>query len=400
VESVLAQPAYPRRRSALLLSAEVAHDAMILAQTELRDEDALAFGKKAAERLEAVLATGDPNPKEAGTVTRIFSNIALFNSNTHRLDDAARFARRAVDIARRFGNDDMQLSGGLGMLSNAARFTGDLEGALQAIRESRAIAERAVIPDHAARTLNLGAALWREGLILGELNNINMGRPQEAVPLLQRALDLAESIAGKDRDDYVSRTYVAMSGIELGDILRDGEPARALAVYDQTLRRTAEVKDNPKIRRYEVWALAGSSYALRRLGRPDESKKKIDAALAILRDLKDYPAASVTLGEAVDAALRALADYYTDTGQTAAAITTYEELLEKAQASKPLPQTVLRHANGISRIYRDLANARRRAGDAARASALDQQRLELWQYWDRKLPNNPFVRRQLAATSH
>jgi hypothetical protein len=28
---------------------------------------------------------------------------------------------------------------------------------------------------------------------------------------------------------------------------------------------------------------------------------------------------------------------------------------------------------------------------------MDAQRREMWQYWDRKLPNNPFVLGQIAA---
>ncbi len=30
------------------------------------------------------------------------------------------------------------------------------------------------------------------------------------------------------------------------------------------------------------------------------------------------------------------------------------------------------------------------------ASTLEARRLELWRHWERKLPNNPFVLRQLA----
>ena len=99
------------------------------------------------------------------------------------------------------------------------------------------------------------------------------------------------------------------------------------------------------------------------------------------------------------AALRALADHYADTGQTAAAIATYEELLEKVRASSPQLEADLRHANQISRIYRDLGSLHRRAGHANQAGMLDQQRLELWRYLDWKLPNNPFVWRQLAAAA-
>jgi len=28
---------------------------------------------------------------------------------------------------------------------------------------------------------------------------------------------------------------------------------------------------------------------------------------------------------------------------------------------------------------------------------LDQNRLDLWRHWDRKLPNNPFMQRQIAG---
>ena len=96
-------------------------------------------------------------------------------------------------------------------------------------------------------------------------------------------------------------------------------------------------------------------------------------------------------------ALRALADHYADTGAISAAINTYEELLQDVQASDPQPETDLRHANGLSRIYRDFGNLHRRAGHAERAAMLGHQRLKLWQYWDEKLPNNSFVRRQLAS---
>ena len=70
-------------------------------------------------------------------------------------------------------------------------------------------------------------------------------------------------------------------------------------------------------------------YALRRMGRTAEARQRIDAAMAILRDLKDYPAASVILGDESDAALRALGDHYAETGDTAAAIRTLRGAVRK-----------------------------------------------------------------------
>jgi tetratricopeptide (TPR) repeat protein len=188
-----------------------------------------------------------------------------------------------------------------------------------------------------------------------------------------------------------------MAGRELGDILRDHDPARALAVYDHTLFRLREARNNSKARREEVWLQTGSSYALRRLHQPAESGKRIEAALAILRKLHAYPATSVELGDEADYALRALADHHADTGDTAAAIRTYEELSEMVKASHPRPLTDLRHANNLSLLYQSLGNLYALAGREAEANSLDQKRLDLWRYWDRKLPDNVFVRRQLSA---
>ena len=74
-------------------------------------------------------------------------------------------------------------------------------------------------------------------------------------------------------------------------------------------------------------------------------------------------------------------------------------MLDKITASKPNPHTDLRHANNLSRLYQALAGLRRRTGRLEQAGALDTLRVELWRHWDRKLSNNPFVLRQLAAAS-
>jgi tetratricopeptide (TPR) repeat protein len=188
-----------------------------------------------------------------------------------------------------------------------------------------------------------------------------------------------------------------MAGIELGDILREGDPARALSIYDLTRSRLSEIKNNTRARRDEVSVLAGSSYALRRLRRVPEAKVKIDESFVILRDLKDYPASGIGIGDAADAAMRALGDHYADTGRIPEAIATYEELLEKVRASDPQPETDLRHATGLSRIYRDLGNLYRLAGRAPQAESLDQQDHSIWQHWNERVPTNTFVHHQLAS---
>jgi len=66
-------------------------------------------------------------------------------------------------------------------------------------------------------------------------------------------------------------------------------------------------------------------------------------------------------------------------------------------ASNPKPETDLEDATDLSNIYRGLAQLHRRAGQPSLASNIELRRLELWQHWDRKRPNNSFIRRQIAA---
>lgn len=397
IETILASR--PRNGRALHRSAAIAHDRMILAQSERRPTEALAHARKAVERAEMYLRQGDPNEPERSLAAAWFANVSLAHVNLHLYEDGARYARRAVEIARPIPSAGPRLAQSLSLLANALRFQGDLEAALQTIREARRIAEETVYPDETVRMIDKYGVLLREGLILGEDGGVNLDRPAEAIAAFQGALDITEEAARKNPNDQTSRGRVATSARELGNILRHRDPGRALSVYDLASRRLGEIKNNRKARRDQALVLASSSYALRRLHRTSEARQRIDAAFAILKETKDYPAERITLDSEAHSAVRALADYQAEEGQTQRAIETYEQLLDKVMASKPEPLTDLRDAAKLSRLYEASAGLYRRAGQTERAESMETRRLELWRHWDRKLPNNAFVRRQLAATA-
>jgi hypothetical protein len=71
-------------------------------------------------------------------------------------------------------------------------------------------------------------------------------------------------------------------------------------------------------------------------------------------------------------------------------------LLDRLAAGGAQPETRLSDAVTLSHIWASMAALRRRAGEEA-ASALEKQRLDLWRQWDRKLPDNAFIRRQIAG---
>lgn len=124
-----------------------------------------------------------------------------------------------------------------------------------------------------------------------------------------------------------------------------------------------EVPGDVAARRLEALLLAGSSYAARWMHQESDARARIDAALRLLRDTGDYPSAVYKPGSEADAVLRALADDDAETG----------------------------------RLDASLAALLRRAGGTDEAAALQAGSLEIWRQWNRRLPNNPFVLRELAA---
>jgi len=393
IDSVLAKS--PGNRKALLVSADLNHDRMILADSDRRRDDVLVDARKASERLESFIRGGNGSLEEPVLVIRILNNIALAHKNLHLYADSIRYARRAVDLTK--GMALVNRSSGFSVMADAMRLSGDLDGALHNIQEAETILRDAKVnvppPD-------IASVLWRKGLILGDTDSISLNRTDEAVAVLENEMDLLESHAQKDPDDAGIRILFISWGRVLGAILRETDPGRALEVYDLALRRIREVANNTRARRGEAQLLGASSYVLRQLKRPREAEQRIGAALQLLRDTKNYPAKSIVPGDEVGTVLEAQAAHFAAVGQTGRAADLYQEVLDKILASHPDPANDLVHAGTLSRLYEALSKIHALLGHSAEAQRFAESRLELWRNWNRKLGDNPFIQRQLrAATS-
>jgi tetratricopeptide (TPR) repeat protein len=389
----IAKGSSPQRRPALSALASVSLGQTSLAsQTGRPKDEVLAHVRRAASYMESFLATGKPSQNERSTAHFLFYNVALTYRNLHLHQDAIHYARRSIELARSVVPEDSSLSSALSLLADLLRISGDFEGALAELKDA---GKQADAGDWMSRFL----ILWREGLILGGGGGLNANRPQEAIAALQQALDEIEQRAEKDPEDARVRALFDQVSRELGAILRDKDPVRALSVYDLAIRRLGEVKNNDRFLRGQAGALAGSSYALRRLKRTREAKERIDSALGLLRQTRDYPSGRINTDSEVEPALRALADHLAETGQPARASEVYQELLNKMNATKPDPMNDLRHAIKFSRIYGALAELHRRNGRRNESEAFRTLRLDLWRQWERKLPGNGAIRRQLEAAS-
>jgi serine/threonine protein kinase len=396
IQSALA--AQPANRTAMLRSAQIAHDRMLLARYNGHYDEALALARQSAVWLEKFNA-GANDKADATAVLNTYLNVADQHARAEQLEEALRLARLGIELSTSLGRQDY-VPDFLWILADVHRRRGELEQALEELDRSARLLDPGGGEAPEWRMLNLALALIQKGELLGEENGLSLGRPHEAVEALERAFRLGDESAHRDPYDQMARSRVANAGISLAAILRASDPARSLAVYDHTFRHVSEIQNNSSFRRFEVTVLAGASYALRKLGRPVEARQRLDGAFERLRQLNLYPASRISLGSEAEDSVRALAAYEAGAGHLPRAVELCRELLDRFQPAKSSPETSLTDAVRISTIYREAAEIEQRAGLAADAGALRARDRALWQHWDQALPNNAFIRRRLAGIGY
>ncbi len=383
-------------REALILAAGIAQDRMILAGSQGYKSEAREHAREAVERLDQLFHLGNVTPGERGDAAVYHANIAVGYNNQHLYEQARQYARKSAEAAVSLPSEARMRAASLSLIGSSLRSEGRLEEALQNLREARDVAERASFPVPAERALDLYGILLREARTLGQDGGVSLGRTEEAIPVYREAVDLMEERASKDPRDQSARDRLATCSRELAELLEKKDPQGSLDMFDRGLRRLREVKNNLRARRREAQMLAESSYALRSMGRVPEARRRIDAAFVLLRETKDYPAARINPDGEVASALRAQGDFEVQAGDRKAAVAIYERLFAAIMAWKPDTAGDLQDASQVSMLYSGMSDAYRRAGEAAKASALDQHRMDLWRQWDLKLPRNEFVQRQLT----
>ena len=387
--------AQPGNREALLAGARISHDRMIVAEAEHLTDQAVAQARKTVEYLDRLLEGDSLSRAEAEPASEFFYQIALTHKNLHLFEEGIRYSRRSIEISRTLRNSASRVSLGLSMLADLYRLTGEPERALHTIREAQTALQQANFPGEAARCSASGSRFSGGRPKFWAGRRLEPNRPAEAIAVLQEAFDVTEEWSRDDPEGSWSRLYFASLGRELGELLRVRNPQRALAIYDQALFGRQEIQDNTEARRGEAQILAGSAYAMRRLGRIDEANRRIEAAFRLLDSIQDFPAPRIVPRSPEDLVLRAMADHLAETGQPQRAAELFADLLERVEASNPDPQNDFRHAAALSQIYGSLAAACRRAGLAARESEISTRRLELWRSWERKLARSRIVKRQM-----
>jgi tetratricopeptide (TPR) repeat protein len=228
---------------------------------------------------------------------------------------------------------------------------------------------------------------------------VSLDRPDDAVVPLREAFTLMNTRAQADPKDATSGARAATAARELGDILRWQHPADAVAIYDVGLQRLADRTDTVSTKRSSAELLAGSAYALRRLGRTVEATERLTRALALLTATKDHPASPIPFDGPLYGVLLARANHDAEIGLAAEALRQYRDLLDDVMRGTPDVEQDLTYANRLSKLYDALAAAERQAGALDAAAATTGRRQALWEHWARRLPGNAFVARQLQGAA-
>ena len=396
IDSVLA--ARPDNRTALFRQAQIAHDRMIVAGLRRPDDGALPLARQSAAWMDRYLAGGPVDEAEARQVVLALNNVGNRFRLENEFDEALRLTRRGLEIAAPKPELRNQVGGlwiGMGRIH---RDRGSVDDALEAYGKAISTLDPGLHPTQ-TQGVERGFALAmidRAETLAGD-SRVSAGRPDEAIVLLRRAFAIADGNAHRDANDADSRSLLSSGGRPLADLLRDVDAAQSLEVYDHMLRHLGEIANNSLFRRNEVRALAGSTYALRRLGRGAEVRQRLDAAFARLRDLKLYPADKIDVGSEPYEALMALADHHAAQGDMRGALAGCDDVLKGIAATEARPEDHLRDAAAMSHMYASIAAIQRQAGQIERAAVLEARRRKLWEGWDRKLPRNPFITARLSA---
>jgi hypothetical protein len=200
-----------------------------------------------------------------------------------------------------------------------------------------------------------------------------------------------------DPKDHNARVDFAQSEIRLANVLGQTHPASAVPLFDEVWEVMRAEPEGSFLRaEYMIRAAAESTYALREIGRIAEAQRRLAQVRAMFFRNEPPESMLITGYNAGEALLRAEADMDAAAGNPQKAVAMYLLVLRKFEARGYRPRESLTDALALSRRQARLTQLSRQAGDASSTGLYATERVALWQGWSGRLPNNPFVLRQLA----
>jgi hypothetical protein len=339
--------------------------------------------------LERLVASPRFGPDSMADAASGYQTIFRYYLVRERFDEAERYARKALDLARRdvaTGRPQARtsLARVLSTHSDVLRATGRLEESLATARDSGTMLDEEGRLDPSSMLVRMRrmVAYNREGLALADIESASLGRWSEADTAQQRVVDAFRSLVAEDPGNMDARTnltevliWQARSWRIRGNLnVAENKIAEARVVADA-------ITDKLDVKKpFQTQIAVERGHLLRARGRLAEAWERVREAQALLgaaasdRALPacDSPAASVIelnivlgmdQGDAVDDRARHF-----------------------ASALRARPFDVLNHATCLSWRLDTLRASAARAGRADLARDLENRRTEISRHWRRRLP--------------
>lgn len=187
-------------------------------------------------------------PRHDVTLNR-WSDLGICLREAGRLDEALEILEDVLEVRLEVDGSDGYATGGAWMAVGVThRRAGRFEDALVCYRECEAIDEANIASDH-------GDALWTQRNIAVLL--LDMGRPAEAIPILERILPLRQRDLGREnRHACADLVYLAQA------LAADGQHERALERYEERLAIEGHDRDEQRVRAEVRAAMERSRAAL------------------------------------------------------------------------------------------------------------------------------------------
>jgi hypothetical protein len=243
--------------------------------------------------------------------------------------------------------------------------------------------------DYQARR-SLANTLIGLGRVYGDAGGPSLGQLDKALENWERGLQIGREVIASDPKEVQGRFNQAVGDYLLGNAVRDQDPARALAAYDEAIDALRPPGGSNLSRQVLAMQLAESTFPLRKLRGDAEARRRLQEAKQIATDFRRQGANTLECDQSISAAE---ADWALASGHPLEAAERQREFLAEAKAEGADVNQMqnLNDAFTIARRYRLLAQALTAAGRSSEAAQAEAQRREIVEYWQKKRPGDKLV---------
>lgn len=369
------------------------------------EDEAQPMIKRGQPMMERLLSRPNPTAEDyaaAAAFSRTAAGVYLLSGP---FAEALPWSLRTLDYARtaerlKASREGKQkLAEAMFSRGDILRADGQLTESLRVLAEAQKYLEtiRAEYPEDDSLQMLALKTVYTQGIVTGDMTGPSQGRPDEAIPSLEKALTMAEARVARNAKDFYSHYMLSLVTWKLGRALEDSDPGRAFSIYRRGIEAFDSFPPNHPLRRSALRSLAGSMHCLIALHRAAEARPLAAQGFELMKILQRYPTDKLGPSAGDTEFLVAWAELELALGKRADAEATVQEIVTKIDKFDWQVFGDLQDAEAFSWILQHLESYDRDAGNAEGARRLEERRREYWHQWNCRKPGNEAIAVQLST---